>query len=126
MFKRIILAITLMFAFSHSASADADFMRSAIQMGTTFCPNVNFDCGNLLSQRQEIVAAANNCIAERMMIPDKIMNDFRSSGEYENCVLPDQPSKNSSGVSVWAVCCVKKDSSSDTCTMSCTRYISQK
>lgn len=126
MFRKILIAVALLFAFTHNASAEADFMRSAIQMGTTFCPGATFDCGNLLSQRQDIVAAANACIADRMMIPDKIMSDFRSSGEYENCVLADQPSKNSSGTSVWAVCCVKKDSGGEACTMSCTRYISQK
>ncbi len=124
--KKLLLAIVLLLGFSTSAHAEADFVKSAIQMGTSFCPNVSFECDNLSSQQKDILVAANECVASRFNMTDRVMSEFSSSGEYENCAISGSPFKNNKGVNVYAICCVKKDSSDGNCSMSCTRYIDQK
>ncbi len=124
LFKQMLLAFILLFSFSTNAYADADFVKSAIQMGTSFCPDASFDCDNLSSQQREIIAAANECAENRLDFSEKVMSDFNSSGQYENCVISDRPFKDRRGINNWAVCCIKKNS--DKCEMSCTRYIDQK
>jgi hypothetical protein len=131
-FKRILIAIALLVAFagttfSGTAMAETpEFYKSAIQMGTSQCPDVSFDCERLTSNQSQIIDAANQCVTSRMGVRSRIMSDFQSSGEHENCVLSGQPEKNSAGTSVWVICCVKKEANSETCGMSCTRYIDQK
>ncbi len=122
--KNMLLALMMLFAFSGTAMAEADFTKSTIQMGTSFCPNASFDCDSLSQSRAEIIAAANECAESRLDFTDKVMSDFSSSGEHENCVLSDRPFKDRRNVSNWAICCVKKNG--DKCEMSCTRYIDQK
>jgi hypothetical protein len=124
MIKRLILALMLVFSFSGVAMADSDFYKSAIQMGTSYCPDTSFDCSNLAQSRTEIIAAANECAASRLDITEKVMSNFSTSGEFENCVLSDRSVKDRRGVNNWAICCVKKNG--DTCEMTCTRYIDQK
>jgi hypothetical protein len=122
--KQMLLALIMLFTFSSAAMADADFTKSAIQMGTSFCPNASFDCDNLSQSRAEIIAAANECAETRLDFTEKVMSDFSSSGQYENCAIADHPFKDHRGVNNWAICCVKKNG--DKCEMSCTRYIDQK
>lgn len=124
-FKHLLLAFVFLLGFSGIASADSDFYKSGIQMGTSYCPNASFDCENLNQSRAEIIAAAQECASSRLDITDKVMTNFSSSGEYENCVLSDRPSKDNRGVNNYAICCVKK-SGGDKCEMTCTRYIDQK
>ena len=123
--KQIILAIILLLSFSASAFAGSDFYKSAIQMGTTYCPGASFSCENLSASQSEIVAAANECVKNRLDITDKVMSSFTSSGEHENCVLSDRAFSDRRGVNNWAICCIKKNSD-DACELTCTRYIDQK
>jgi hypothetical protein len=122
--KRLILALMLVLSFSGDAMADSDFYKSAIQMGTSYCPDTSFDCDNLGQSRAEIIAAANECAASRLDIAEKVMTNFSTSGEFENCVLSDHSVKDRRGVNNWAICCVKKNG--EACVMTCTRYIDQK
>lgn len=122
--KQILIAVMMLISLIGTAHAD-DFYKSAIQMGTSYCPNTSFDCDNLSQSRNEIVEAANECVSNRLDITEKVMSSFSSSGEHENCVLSDRAFRDNRGVNNWAICCVKK-SGNDKCEMSCTRYIDQK
>lgn len=125
-FTHLLLAFALLLGLSGVAKADSEFTKSAIQMGTSYCTDVSFDCEQLKTIQPEIIAAANQCIAQRFAINENVMSNFRMSGEYENCVLSERPVKNQSSFNVWAICCVKKAGDENKCEMNCTRYVDQK
>jgi hypothetical protein len=102
-----------------------NFYNGGIRMGTSYCRNANFDCNSIGLQQSEIVTAANQCIRERFQIEKEIMGSWSDVGEFENCVLPVEPSTNDRGLQEWAVCCVKKGDG-DMCNLYCTRFINQK
>lgn len=103
-----------------SAKAD-DIYKTGMRMGAVFCPVEPFSCDNLALQSAQIVDAANKCVTQFMGVADSIMHDFESSGEYENCVLPDGNYKTANGGEASVICCVKK-SAGDTCRLSCTTF----
>jgi hypothetical protein len=114
---KLMLALILTISFSSLASAESDFYKTGIRMGTTTCSDSALECENLSSQQKEIMAIANACTKSDFMINESVMSDFRLSGEFENCVLSDRGVKDSRGVNNYAVCCVKKAANSENCTM---------
>jgi hypothetical protein len=102
-----------------------NFYNGGIRMGTSYCRGASFDCNNIGLSQTEIVAAANDCVKSRFRIEKEIMASWSDSGEFENCVLPIEPAVNERGMGEWAVCCIKRDESSQ-CNLQCTRYIDQK
>lgn len=118
--------LALVAAVVFSLPAHAQFYKSGIQMGTSYCPDITVDCGRIGMQRTEIIDAANACVKDRIDISEPIMQDFSTSGEFENCVLPRTTAKNSDGFTTWAICCVQKIPEDGTCGLFCTRYITPK
>jgi hypothetical protein len=110
---------------SFSNQRPMNFYNGGIRMGTSFCRNATFDCNNIGLSQTEIVVAANQCIKSRFQIQKEIMASWSDAGEFENCVLPVEPSTNERGMGEWAICCIKKDESGQ-CNLQCTRYIDQK
>lgn len=117
----ILAAVFMVAAINPAHSQDVGGM---IRMGTSYCPDAEFDCSNLSSQQSAIVEAANQCVSEKLKLKEMRMSNFSSSGEYENCVQPSEAYVNSSGTTYWINCCVKKDG--ETCQLYCTTYVKQK
>ncbi|MBY0427793.1 MAG: hypothetical protein K2Q32_01080 [Alphaproteobacteria bacterium] len=122
--QKLFMILAAVFMLSASGSAHSQDVGSMIKMGTSYCPEAEFDCSNLSSQQTAIVEAANQCVGEKLKLKEMKMSNFTSSGEFENCVQPSEAFVNGSGTVIWVTCCVKKES--ETCQMYCTTYAKQK
>ena len=122
--NKIFMLVAALFMFAAISPAYSQDIGNMIKMGTSYCPEAEFDCTNLSGQSSEIIAAANSCVSEKIKLSDMRMSNFTSSGEFENCVQPSQAYVNGSGTTFWVTCCIKKEN--ETCQMYCTNYAKQK
>jgi hypothetical protein len=110
-----------------SASAGGDFYKNGLQMGTALCGNPgSYSCDNVALNSDALIQAANQCAATYQSINEKIMTEFRNSGEYENCILPSKMYTDVNGINSWAICCVRRMESGQECSLICTRFIANK
>lgn len=122
--NKFFMLLAVLFMFAAISPAQSQDIGSMIKMGTSYCPEAEFDCSNLSSQSSAIIETANHCVGEKLKLKEMRMSNFTSSGEFENCVQPSEAYVNGSGTIIWVTCCVKKES--ETCQMYCTTYAKQK
>jgi len=110
-----------------SQAASGEFYKNGIQMSTTLCDNAGkYSCSTVGSDSSTVIDAANTCITTYHGINDRIMSEFKTSGEYENCVLPSKMYTDANGTNVWSICCIRRMQPGEDCSLVCTRFISNK
>ena len=123
--KRFFLALSAMVLIAGTAMAGVP--ANGLRMGDYYCPQyTNTSCEKIYGGGQEVINAANECVAQRLGIKDRIMEKFSSSGADENCVTASKTYTDESGIASWAICCIRSIESEGTCGLFCVRYTSPK
>jgi len=112
---------------SAAPQASGEFYKNGIQMSTTLCDNSGkYSCSSVTSDSEAIIDASNKCVTTYHGINERIMSEFKTSGEYENCVLPSKMYTDANGTNVWSICCIRRMQPGEECSLVCTRFISNK
>lgn len=99
------------------------FNRKANYGGSRTCGEP-FPCQDAQYSTYDIVAKANECVANRLSLTTGIMSEFVGFGAYENCVIPNNYELHPVTKSYrWAVCCLETvEEAPESCRMRCHLY----